>query len=729
MATYPTYKRQLITNANIAAPSNIDFAATREAIRGANQTKEAANRVTNFALRKYDESMKFSGAQAGAEAPQETLKSMRGSTPVTTFDQAAYAAAVQVGSIQIEAEARETISKIYLDAKKNKVAPDVLQSQLDAAISGYGDALGNLDSRASQQLQAKLEGVARGVYLDRSGDYLNEEQKKLDAKAVGITEDINDQVSRLGRGDQKDKASQLKNIKTDYANNMGVLGVDPVKIQKTLEKFDNNYHKARVFGDIDRAEASGKLRDYFKKFKADAAKGKGLTKGLSQGQIEAFGSQIETKFREQGVLYRRHVAAVKKEITGTRKIIKSGGFVSPKHFNLIEDEAAKLKDPKLMASIETLKIQFEQANIAEAGGIPNLDTVISRLESQIVKMGKEGKTTPQSVLDYRDMLIGRRSALDKRLNVDPIAVHYEENGQPVPDIDLNDVSGLQDQFRIATDVGLKHGRTVQYFSKEQAGNIKDALSPLNRDLQGKRLVLSNIVNAAGPKSKEVLSEIGTKFDLREMVNVAALDNSKLLLDYMKGDEAQRAGNKIQEVATGTIDRVFKQKFGGAFTGAQIADRQAMLDAAKKIYIQRHGIDRFDSDEFSAIVQELFGGNGKYGGVLEYKGAHLILPFGVEREKDALEDIIENLTEKDLNLAGLDDVYGLGDANEDDERLAYPARIDADGEMQPYPLEQLKKLKLVSHGVGQYFLEDSDGERVISSNSLPGSAQLFVLDLR
>jgi hypothetical protein len=197
----------------------------------------------------------------------------------------------------------------------------------------------------------------------------------------------------------------------------------------------------------------------------------------------------------------------------------------------------------------------------------------------------------------------------------------------------------------------------------------------------------------------------------------------LLLDYMKGDEAQRAGNKIHEVATGLIDRFFDQKFGAAFTGAQIADRQAMQDAAEKIYIQRHGIDRFDSDEFSAIVQELFGGNGEYGGVLEYKGAHLILPFGVERTKDALEDIIENLTEEDLNLAG----SRPGDA--DDEQLAYPARIDADGKMQPYPLEQLKKLNLVSHGVGQYFLENSDGERVISSNSLPGSAQLFVLDLR
>ena len=724
MATYPTYKRQLITNANIAAPSNIDFAATREAIRGANQTKEAAARVTNFALRQYDESMKFAGAQAGAEAPRETLKSMRGTTPITTFDKAAYASAVQVGSIQIEAEARETISKIYLDAKKNKVAPDVLQSQLDAAISGYSDALGNLAPLASHQLQAKLEGVARGVYLDRSGDYLNEEQKKLDAKAVGITDDISDQVSRLGRGDQKDKLNQLKKIKTDYASQMAVLGVDPVKIQKTLEKFDNNYHKARVFGDIDRAEASGKLRDYFKKFKADAAKGKGLTKGLSQGQIEAFGSQIETKFREQGVLYRRHVAAVKKEITGTRKIIKSGGFVSPKDFDRIEDEAAKLKDPKLMASIETLKIQFEQANIVENSGMQGLNKVISGLESQIVKMGKEGKTTPQSVLDYRDMLIGRRNDLDKRLNVDPIAVHYEENGQPVPDIDLNDVSGLQDQFRIATNVALKHGRTVQYFSKEQAGNIKDALSPLNRDLEGKALVLRNIVKAAGPKSKDVLSEIGTKFDLREMVNVAALDNSRLLLDYLKGDEAQRAGNKIKGSATGTqaiIDRVFKQKFGGAFTGAQVADRQAMQDAAQKIYIQRHGIDRFSSDEFSAIVQELFGGDGKYGGVLEYKGAHLILPFGVERTKDALEDIIENLTEEDLNLAG----SRPGDA--DDEQPDYPGFINSDGQMQPVPLEQLKKLNLVSHGVGQYFLENSDGERVKSGNSL-GSKD-YVLDIR
>ena len=728
MATYPTYKRQLITNANIAAPSNIDFAATRESIRGANQTKEAAARVTNFALRKYDESMQFTGAQAGAEAPQETLKSMRGSTPVTTFDQAAYAAAVQVGSVQIEAEARETFSKLHLDAKKNKTPPDVLQSQIQSVIDGYGSSLNDLAPLAAEKLQARLSGLGRGIFLDRSDDYLKEQQKILDGKAVSLFDSYVEQAARLGSGNSATKEKDHTKLREDLTENLKLFGTDPVKIQRSLIQLSDSFYKSRVFNNMERAQEKGTLPQYLKKFKADARKGAGLAKGLTTNQIQSHIRSVNVRINNEGVLQRRAAASLKKELTAAENILEKGGNVSDSDLEQLSNVAKGLGDGQLVKAAEDL--QALQAGVKDItnDGLSAIDTYANMLEARRNRDKLENKTTDLFNLKLEKLLRRSATAVEQKILKDPLGFSYGQKGQLPPRVDVFDVDSLKEHFAEVAEIQLFNGVPVTHVGKQLADSLKPLFASQNlNDLEGQTQVLQNIATAVGPQqASNVFKHLDIGPDSRELSNVTVLGNVDLTREYLIGRFAFKEGARLDEIAEKKQD--FDLGFGKAFS-KRPADAAALFDASIKIGIAR-GVAQENSipksDKMLADIQhELVGGstnNGvEYGGFVEADssqgGQVLILPSTMKRNKAALEERMDNLQPEDIGLAG---AALIGDP--DDLPGVFPIYETSTGP-KPMQIEDVRDATLMPYLDGRYFIKVR-GISVVNNLGEP-----YVLDLR
>jgi len=723
MATYPTYKRQLITNANIAAPSNIDFAATREAIRGANQTKEAAARVTNFALRKYDESMQFAGAQAGAEAPQETLKSMRGSTPITTFDKAAYASAVQVGSVQIEAEARETFSKLHLDAKKNKTPPDVLQSQIQSVIDGYGSSLNYLDSVAAEKLQARLSGLGRGIFLDRSDDYLKEQQKILDGKAVSLFDSYVEQAARLGSGNSATKEKDHTKLREDLTENLKLFGTDPVKIQRSLIQLSDSFYKSRVFNNMERAQEKGTLPQYLKKFKADARKGAGLAKGLTTNQIQSHIRSVNVRINNEGVSQRRAVAGVKKQVTLAGDILDNGGSLGTDDIVQLRESARRLGDSSLALSVQQLLSRQETVQELTKLGLPAIKLALNNIKAGINKDRKENKTTLPEKLKLQKTLGKLEGAIGKEVRQDPVGFKYRQKGEQPPRVDITSVDSLRQHFDEAGEVQSFNGVPVTYVGKQ----LGDSLKPLFKstdlnDVDRQAQALQNITLAAGfHRAPDILAHLDIGKDSRELAVVASLDNHDLTKEYLAGRAAQNQGaglDNIPQIKTGYDDTHAK-----AFTGVRRTNGEAVFAASVKIAIARGAAaDLSPGSTLRKIQNELVGGSVidgvEYGGFLETgDGQVVILPSNMPREKDSLNERMKNLQPEDVGLAG---AASIGDP--DDLPGAFPVYETSTG-MKPMQIEDVRNATLMPYLDGRYFIKVRE-ITVVNERGEP-----YVLDLR
>ena len=133
---YAPYRRQVKIGGSIAQPTQQSYAAERAAVQEFGDLASRAQQVSDFAIKKAAATAKREGAQYGAQNPDQALEAYQGQAPDTVYGQAAFAAAVDVGSVQIEARAREQIANMYLEAKRNKQDPNEFSAELEAIIDG-----------------------------------------------------------------------------------------------------------------------------------------------------------------------------------------------------------------------------------------------------------------------------------------------------------------------------------------------------------------------------------------------------------------------------------------------------------------------------------------------------------------------------------------------------------------------------------------------------------------
>jgi len=168
MAERPTYQRR---GAQLRMPTFQD-AVGQVAARGAAQTGQALDRMTQFFLQQTEQQAQIRGEEYGAlHAPtREQLKdAMEGKDDIdlpggnfTVADRAARKAALAITSDNLQHLAQAKITEIVLDAYKTQKNPTDLATEVDAVIAGYGDILDKNAPTLALNFRAKM-----GMYAHR----------------------------------------------------------------------------------------------------------------------------------------------------------------------------------------------------------------------------------------------------------------------------------------------------------------------------------------------------------------------------------------------------------------------------------------------------------------------------------------------------------------------------------------------------------------------------------
>ena len=178
---YPTYDDSGGSfSPRIVSPGKTDFAAERATANLANTVSQGADRVIKFAFEKGKQTAVSEGAAAGAADPQGTLQQYGGRRPTgNIYEGAAFDAAVRLGSVKIQTDAREAMSNAFIEATKNKTDSATLRAQLDAIREGYSTSLENLDPVSAATVNQKLSGFALTLFNQSA----NQEIKRAEEEA------------------------------------------------------------------------------------------------------------------------------------------------------------------------------------------------------------------------------------------------------------------------------------------------------------------------------------------------------------------------------------------------------------------------------------------------------------------------------------------------------------------------------------------------------------------
>ena len=170
MAERPTYQRR---GAQLRMPTFQD-AVGQVAARGAAQTGQALDRMTQFFLQQTEQQAQIRGEEYGAlHAPtREQLKdAMEGKDDIdlpggnfTVADRAARKAALAITSDNLQHLAQARITEIVLDAYKTQKDPTDLATDVDAVIAGYGDILDKNAPTLALNFRAKMGMYAHQKY-------------------------------------------------------------------------------------------------------------------------------------------------------------------------------------------------------------------------------------------------------------------------------------------------------------------------------------------------------------------------------------------------------------------------------------------------------------------------------------------------------------------------------------------------------------------------------------
>ena len=716
MVRYSPYQRALMSTANFAVPKTMDFAANREAIRSAQQTSAAVSRVTNFAFKQFDEALKVEGAQAGARAPKETLQRMQGGAPTSTFDKAAYASAVQVGSMQIESEARSELGKLMLEAKKTKMSPDVLRSQLDALIDGFSNSIQMLDPIAGARLSRRLGSAAQSVFLDRSEDYLNETQEKLDASMIGLVDNVGEQVQLIARQGGTQAFKNFNELITETADTMAANGVGPKKVQKFINESQDVYHKERAKGEFRRAVQNNKGQEYIDNFIKDQPRGKKQSKGIDGDTQSVLLRSWKAELNSQGGRYNRQLKTANKSLSDVLKGFKNGAGVKQDTFAELTNTASVINDPALTATTERVVKFIKDVQEQEEGGPQALAGLVASLEAKAAK-SPGGKSTSILDLNFRDIAKARLRDMQTAIEKDPYGYRLRSLGKTYAPPALNSPFELEAHIKNQQKAADYYGVKPNFFGEIQEDQLKKIF--LGTDTKLKADVILNLRAAAGPNFIPVLSELGEKTDAQELAHTASLGNGDLLMQYLEGKEALDNDVKLAEFDDKKIlERTYRDVTGDAFAGVKAKYGRTVLNAAKAIYARRiEGNERvLDKEKFEGILNELVGGTKNFGGFYKYKDTHLILPPNLERDDAAIEQRFNET---------IDDLYEYTDLSEDEDIMR---PVFANKNFDVVPKEELKKAKLVSAAAGLYFLE-YNGLRIMRDNIDSMANPYFVIDMR
>jgi len=708
---YAPYRRQVKIGGSIAQPTQQSYAAERAAVQEFGDLASRAQQVSDFAFKKAGATAKREGAQYGAQNPDQALEAYQGQAPDTVYGQAAFAAAVDVGSVQIEARAREQIANMYLEAKRNKQDPNEFSAELEAIIDGYSAPLTELDALTSAKTRLKLQNYARAAYMDRAGDAIKEHQAAVDADALVLAESTSDELVLMMTQDVANGGKVLETRLSDLRESLIKQGQTPKAVEKTVIAIRDRAHLARVRSEFDAALESGKGATYLDKFKADRKRRKGSAVGIDDTVAEVLVNSMESDIAGQVRLGKAEVKALHGDIKNQFDVLTKGGILGTSVIADLSREADRLNDPDTIARVKALE--------AEAKIVSLIDTpdkaraYASLLEAEAVKNSRKPAGNTEEEMDR----VARASKLADNFEADaandPLGFSYRRQGQGAPTIDYANPEALRARFAESAAAARGLGVEIKYFTKQDREQLAQILKPTYQDIEAQAAVAQSLAEAAGDNAPLVFGEIAEDRAAHVLAFIGGSRNTVLMGDFFQGRRAIAAGAGLVPDSLIEVRGTFATVVGAALS-EKPDQAGALMQAASTIYAGRHqGEKDFKSDSFTEILNELVGGSGTGGGFGEINGERAILPPGMTQ--GSLEELIDNLTDEKIALGSEDWGVPIYAPNSGPEIV---------------PAHQFSGFRLESYGAGLYTLssgKDYSIRRGLWVDDESGGAASYLVD--
>lgn len=185
---------------SIPGVPSVDYVQTGRAQAAVfEKLSSALDQMTEFTLKRAEARALEEGAEYGAmNAPTKQQLEQAGQDPekvlpgdkTTVFGKAARKAALDTAQANMEAAARQEITRLRLDGIKNEVSVADFTTQVQSAIDGYAQALDQVSPVAGVNFRAGMAANANSSVLAYSEKLLSEQQRQakiqaeLDADAI-----------------------------------------------------------------------------------------------------------------------------------------------------------------------------------------------------------------------------------------------------------------------------------------------------------------------------------------------------------------------------------------------------------------------------------------------------------------------------------------------------------------------------------------------------------------
>ena len=587
---YPTYQRRGRLSAQIVTPPNVDQAALREQARGYGNVAQAANRVVDFALKEGSRQAAIKGTSAGAADPEGTLQTYKDDAPFTSYEIAAYNAAVKASSAQIQSDARLKINNALIKATHNRTDPTVFRGEIDAIAQGSAEAIALLDPETAAATQLNISGFADTAFLKLSESDLKREQAELRAKWVPSFDTYRDQIEQISR-DQGDISEVLKAARE---NALG-LGVSPATLEKDILALQSVGRIARVNGAFEASEDKEAFLSQFNKNVKDNDK---LAKGLNEKEIKSLRSGMSAVIAGEKAEYKRRVSAASSDITEQGKILANGDDVSPKALGDIKTAVEELGDPDLSKEFALLDAKADVARTMDEQSLSvQLATVralranagedITFEESELIEFAEKRFESNQT--KFTTDLVGN-GLLDGE-DLGPVLVTPMDAGDYVEGGNLDQrIAAVQ---RYATQKGVTNTQILSNNEVRQWTNIMTSGDTLPAD---KLAVIQGVIQSAqrngmnvndvwgamveGDKDAPIWIDVGR--------NLSSTGNAIFAFDVLEGLAAKQGGVKLNDFVSVEGLQADRAKIHKELidTGVQPANMGSLMNQAELATLAR-----------------------------------------------------------------------------------------------------------------------------------------------
>ena len=656
---YTPYVRRGVSSASIAAPGIQDQAALRQSIATQQSIQTAANRVIDFALKRGEKAAKFRGTQEGALRPETTLaKGM----PTNAYEEAAYAAAVNVSASQIELKARDRINQAVFAAETNELDPVDLQEDLDDIKNGFTASLDNLDPVVAAKLNASLSAVNKAAFIEFSEKHLKRVQAEQAAKFIPFVDEQSRIVQILAQGGDLDLAyAQIQVTRPQGA----ALNASDKQIETSIVNLTYDLHRARVRGEFDRAlqKSPADAEKYLNAFSSDAIRKRtGAAQGLDDTNIKMLRGEMSAILKSNTAQATQILVGARDAAVKTKKIIADGKAPDANEVASILSvlDESPLESDKILA--HEIKLINDTRIMFEGNDVQKKNEIFIAYKAQI---GDEVSTQENLIFEYMESSIARDQ---KQLQLDQVE-YLNRYGANLPELtretllaasagDTQAQAIISNRFSSIRTAAHINNVDPIYFSQNEHEAFAAVLGDKRVAFEEKALLIESMAVAFGIDALPALEELGQKNP--GVMSQAAIiyghtGDSETLRDVFAGlgaDTSFIEGITKTEVATEVVSLMQQDKnkaFSGESINMFVNTVYALMNGRA---MQDKEIDKVENMIQLALGATLDGREVVAGGFYNVDGRGSVL-LHPQMSVDAIENVDEW-----LNKAKPDDLVGF-----------------------------------------------------------------------